>query len=169
MATIAFGDSTATTVGDLPAKGDKIPAFTLVNTDLAETGSADLTGPTVISIFPSIGTGVCQASVRRFNEIAAGREGTTVLNVSMDLPFALKGFCAAEGLENVAVASGFRSTFGQDFVDAHVGGSGPHRSSLTPVARELVARFLALRERMRELVEEEFARLAAAGAARPQV
>lgn len=115
MATIAFGDSTATTVGDLPVKGDRLPAFTLVDTDLAETGSADLTGPTVISIFPSIGTGVCQASVRRFNEIAAGREGTTVLNVSMDLPFALKGFCAAEGLENVSVASGFRSTFGQDF------------------------------------------------------
>ncbi|RNL62990.1 thiol peroxidase [Nocardioides marmoriginsengisoli] len=115
MATIAFGDSTANTVGDLPAQGSKAPSFTLVGADLSELSSADLTGRTVISIFPSIGTGVCQASVRKFNELASGLENTTVLNVSMDLPFALAGFCAAEGLENVSVASGFRSTFGQDY------------------------------------------------------
>ncbi len=115
MATIGFGDSTANTVGTLPAPGDKAPSFTLVAADLTELTSDGLSGRTVISIFPSIGTGVCQASVRKFNELAAGLEETTVLNVSMDLPFALSGFCAAEGLENVAVASAFRSTFGQDF------------------------------------------------------
>ena len=115
MATIGFGESTANTVGDLPAKGSKAPSFTLVADDLSELSSADLTGKTVISIFPSIGTGVCQASVRKFNELASGLEGTTVLNVSMDLPFALSGFCAAEGLENVKVASGFRSSFGEDY------------------------------------------------------
>jgi thiol peroxidase len=115
MATTAFGDSTAHTVGDLPATGDKAPAFTLVAADLTELSSGDLTGRTVISIFPSIGTGVCQASVRKFNELAAGLADTTVLNVSMDLPFALSGFCAAEGIENVTVASGFRSTFGDDY------------------------------------------------------
>jgi thiol peroxidase len=115
MATIAFGDSTANTIGDIPAKGSKAPSFTLVADDLTELSSGDLTGKTVISIFPSIGTGVCQASVRKFNELASGLEGTTVLNVSMDLPFALGGFCAAEGLENVKVASGFRSSFGSDY------------------------------------------------------
>jgi thiol peroxidase len=115
MATIAFGDSEAHTVGDLPAQGSKAPSFTLVGADLGEVGSADLTGTTVLNIFPSIGTGVCQASVRKFNELAAGLEGTKVLNVSMDLPFALSGFCGAEGIENVEVASGFRSSFGQDY------------------------------------------------------
>lgn len=115
MATIGFGDAEAHTVGDLPATGSKAPSFTLVADDLSELSSADLTGKTVISIFPSIGTGVCQASVRKFNELASGLEGTTVLNVSMDLPFALSGFCAAEGLENVKVASGFRSSFGEDY------------------------------------------------------
>lgn len=115
MATIAFGDAEAHTVGDLPAQGSKAPSFTLVGADLAELSSADLTGKTVISIFPSIGTGVCQASVRKFNELAAGLEGTTVLNVSMDLPFALSGFCGAEGIEDVAVASAFRSSFGTDY------------------------------------------------------
>lgn len=115
MATIAFGDSTANTIGDLPAEGSKAPSFTLVGADLTELSSADLTGKTVLNIFPSIGTGVCQASVRKFNELAAGLEGTTVLNVSMDLPFALAGFCGAEGIENVTVASGFRSSFGSDY------------------------------------------------------
>lgn len=115
MATIGFGDGTANTIGDIPSKGSKAPSFTLVGADLTELSSADLTGKTVISIFPSIGTGVCQASVRKFNELASGLEGTTVLNVSMDLPFALAGFCGAEGLENVTVASGFRSSFGQDY------------------------------------------------------
>lgn len=115
MATIGFGDSTANTVGTLPAPGEKAPSFTLVAGDLTELTSDSLSGRTVISIFPSIGTGVCQASVRKFNELAAGLEDTTVLNVSMDLPFALNGFCAAEGLENVAVASAFRSTFGADY------------------------------------------------------
>ncbi|MET3962938.1 thiol peroxidase [Marmoricola sp. OAE513] len=115
MATIGFGDSTANTVGDLPAKGSKAPSFTLVADDLSELSSADLTGKTVISIFPSIGTGVCQASVRKFNELASSLEGTTVLNVSKDLPFALQQFCAAEGLDNVKVASGFRSSFGEDY------------------------------------------------------
>ena len=115
MATIKFGDAEAHTIGDLPAEGSTAPSFTLVGADLAELSSADLTGKTVLNIFPSIGTGVCQASVRKFNELAAGLEGTTVLNVSMDLPFAVAGFCGAEGIENVTVASGFRSTFGSDY------------------------------------------------------
>jgi thiol peroxidase len=115
MATIAFGDSTANTIGDLPAAGSKAPSFTLVGADLTELSSADLTGKTVLNIFPSIGTGVCQASVRKFNELASGLEGTTVLNVSMDLPFAQTAFCGAEGLENVSVGSAFRSSFGADY------------------------------------------------------
>ncbi|SDT15634.1 thiol peroxidase, atypical 2-Cys peroxiredoxin [Nocardioides scoriae] len=115
MATTALGPDPAQTSGDLPAPGSKAPDFTLVDTDLAEFSLSDLPGRTVISIFPSIGTGVCQASVRKFNELASGLEDTTVLNVSVDLPFALTGFCAAEGLEDVKVASAFRSGFGDDY------------------------------------------------------
>lgn len=115
MAITALGDSPAHTVGELPAVGDQAPAFTLVDETLAEISSNDLPGRTVLSIFPSVGTGVCRASVRRFNELAAGLEDTVVLNVSLDLPFALGGFCAAEGLTDVRVASAFRSTFGDDY------------------------------------------------------
>lgn len=115
MATTALGGTPAHTVGELPPVGTTAPAFTLVDGTLSEVSSADLEGRTVLNIFPSIATGVCQASVRRFNELAAGLEGTTVLNVSLDLPFALHGFCAAEGIANVQVASAFRSSFGDDY------------------------------------------------------
>lgn len=115
MATTDFGGTPAHTVGDLPAVGSTAPAFTLVDADLKTVDSADLSGRVVLNIFPSIGTGVCQAQLRRFNEIAGSHPETTVLNVSMDLPFAMNNFCAAEGLENVKVGSAFRSSFGTDY------------------------------------------------------
>jgi thiol peroxidase len=115
MATTALGDDPANTVGDLPAVGDKAPDFTLVDADLKEFTLSDLPGKKLLSIFPSIGTGVCQASVRHFNELANSLDGTTVVNVSVDLPFAVKDFCAAEGLDNVKVGSAFRSSFGDDY------------------------------------------------------
>ncbi len=115
MATTALGDTPAHTVGELPTVGHQAPKFTLVDADLAEFTSADLQGRVVLNIFPSIGTGVCQAGVRRFNQIAGDLEDTTVLNVSVDLPFAMNGFCGAEGLDAVKVGSAFRSTFGDDF------------------------------------------------------
>src|SRR3954452_8583965 len=115
MATTALGGNPAHTSGELPEIGEKAPAFSLVDADLKDFTLSDLSGRVVLSIFPSIGTGVCQASVRRFNELASGLDNTTVLNVSMDLPFALSSFCAAEGLENVRVASAFRSSFGEDY------------------------------------------------------
>ena len=77
MATTSQGGNPAHTVGELPAVGEKAPDFTLVDTDLKELSSSDVPGRKVLNIFPSIGTGVCQASVRRFNELAAGLDGTT--------------------------------------------------------------------------------------------
>jgi thioredoxin-dependent peroxiredoxin len=70
--------------------------------------------PLLLNIFPSVDTPVCAASVRKFNENAAS-SGATVLCVSNDLPFALKRFCGAEGIENVTTASAFRDSFGDDF------------------------------------------------------
>jgi thiol peroxidase len=115
LATTALDGQPAHTVGELPRVGAKAPDFVLVDQGLAELTRADLPGRLVLSIFPSVGTGVCRASVRRFNELAAGLEDTTVLNVSQDLPFTLGGFCAAEGLDRVRVGSAFRSTFGDDY------------------------------------------------------
>jgi thiol peroxidase len=115
MATTALGDDPAHTVGELPAVGDKAPDFTLVDTDLKEFSLGELSGRKVLSIFPSIGTGVCQTALRKFNEVAAGLDDTTVVNVSVDLPFAVRDFCAAEGIEGVSVGSAWRSSFGDDY------------------------------------------------------
>ena len=105
------------TVGDLPAKGKAAPDFTPVKTDLATTGLRDYAGKRVVlNIFPSIDTDVCAASVRRFNQEAGKLQNTVVLCVSMDLPFAHKRFCGAEGLDNVVSVSDFRDgAFGRAY------------------------------------------------------
>ena len=116
MADITFQGNPITTVGNLPEKGAQAPAFTLVGTDLSDVELKNFAGKQlVINIFPSIDTGVCQASVRAFNEKAGGRDNTAVLNVSKDLPFAQERFCAAEGIDSVVSASAFRSSFGEDY------------------------------------------------------
>jgi thiol peroxidase len=114
MATTQLGDNTVHTVGDLPAVGTPAPDFTLTGADMSDV-SRTSGKRTVLNIFPSIGTGVCQASVRKFNELAAGLDNTEVICVSQDLPFAVAGFCGAEGIDNVVVGSAFRSGFGTDF------------------------------------------------------
>ena len=116
MATTAFKGNPVTTSGELPAVGSTAPAFDLVGSDLSAVTSESLAGKKVVlNIFPSVDTGVCAQSVRTFNEKAAGLEGTAVVNVSADLPFALGRFCAAEGIENVTSGSTFRSDFATDY------------------------------------------------------
>ena len=116
MATTAFKGTPVQTSGELPAQGSTAPSFELVGADLSAVTSQDLAGRRVVlNIFPSVDTGVCAASVRRFNELAAGFRDTSVICVSADLPFALARFCGAEGIDNVTAASTFRSSFGEDF------------------------------------------------------
>ncbi|GAB6012489.1 thiol peroxidase [Viscerimonas tarda] len=110
MASITFKSSRVNTSGDLPAIGSSAPAFTFVKSDLSEITLSELKGKyVVLNIFPSIDTGVCATSVRRFNKEAAGLANTLVLAVSADLPFASGRFCTTEGIENVLPASVFRN------------------------------------------------------------
>ena len=116
MANVTFQSNPAQTAGELPAVGEALPDFTVVGTDLSDITPADYAGKRlVLSLFPSIDTGVCQAQTRSFNEKANSLDNTVVLSISKDLPFALDRFCAAEGLENVVAGSAFRSSFGEDF------------------------------------------------------
>jgi thioredoxin-dependent peroxiredoxin len=115
MATTALGDTPVHTVGDLPEVGTTAPVFTLTGTNLRDDVTPPKGSRVVLNIFPSVDTRVCALSVRRFNELAAGLENATVICVSADLPFALKRFCGAEGIDNVVVASSFRSSFGVDY------------------------------------------------------
>ena len=117
MATVTLGGNTINTVGNLPAVGSKAPNFELVKDDLSVVTLNDYSGKRVVlNIFPSVDTGTCAASVRKFNEKASTLKNTSVLCISRDLPFAQKRFCAAEGLENVAVLSDFKTgAFGKAY------------------------------------------------------
>nr|WP_300151115.1 thiol peroxidase [Propionicimonas sp.] len=124
MATLTRRGATVHSIGELPAVGTRLPAFTLTGTDMDDFDARLIGGRRVVlNIFPSIDTGVCARSVRRFNELAAGLENTVVLCVSEDLPFAQSRFCGAEGIENVVTGSSFRSSFGSDYGVTMVDGS----------------------------------------------
>lgn len=116
MAEITLRGNPVHTSGELPDVGADAPTFTLTGPDLADLTPAEFEGQQVVlNIFPSVDTGVCAASVRAFNERASGLDNASVLCVSADLPFALSRFCGAEGIDNVKVASSFRSDFGEDY------------------------------------------------------
>ena len=116
MATTAFKGTPVQISGELPAVGSSAPTIDLVGADMSEVTTDGLAGRRVVlNIFPSVDTGVCANSVRKFNELAAGLDNTRVVCASADLPFALARFCGAEGIENVTAASGFRSDFGDAF------------------------------------------------------
>lgn len=116
MAQITLKGNTAHTIGDLPANGLTVKDFALVNDKLEVKVLSDYDGKKkIFNIFPSIDTGICAASARKFNESAGDLENTVVINVSKDLPFALGRFCAAEGLDHVETLSDFRGSFGDDF------------------------------------------------------
>lgn len=95
--------------GQFPQVGDKVADFALTNKELADVAISELVGVRkVLNIFPSIDTGVCATSVRKFNVKAADLANTVVLCISADLPFAQSRFCGAEGIENVQTLSTFR-------------------------------------------------------------
>lgn len=117
MANITLKGNSIETIGTLPAVGSDAPDFKLVKTDLSELTLNELRGKKVVlNIFPSLDTGVCAASVRRFNVEATKLDNTEVVCISADLPFAHGRFCTSEGIENVTNASVFRNTaFGTDY------------------------------------------------------
>jgi thiol peroxidase len=117
MATVTFKGNPVNTIGELPAIGAAAPDFSLVNSKLAEVKLSDYKGKyVVLNIFPSLDTGTCAASVRRFNKEAASLNNTVVLGISADLPFAAGRFCSAEGIENVVTLSNFRDgAFAKDY------------------------------------------------------
>ncbi len=100
--------------GNLPQIGSTAPNFTLVNSELADVTLDSFSGKRkVLNLFPSVDTPTCASSVREFNKRAGSLDNTVVINISADLPFAQKRFCAAEGIENVINLSTMR---GRDFL-----------------------------------------------------
>lgn len=117
MATITLKGNQVHTLGELPKIGSKAPGFQLIKKDLSPASLKDYLGSKIVlNVFPSVDTGTCAASVRKFNQLVASLENTKVLCISKDLPFALSRFCGAEGIENVEVMSDFATgQFGKDY------------------------------------------------------
>jgi len=116
MATISLKGHPIETSGELPAIGSIAPDFTVTAPDLKDFTLASLGAQKkVLNIFPSLDTGVCALSVRRFNSEAATHPGAIIVNVSADLPFAHRRFCTSEGIESARNASIFRSSFARDY------------------------------------------------------
>lgn len=117
MATITLGGNPIHTSGELPKINTKAPGFSLIKTDLSTVSLEDFAGTRlVLNIYPSIDTATCATSTRKFNEKASGLHNTKVLCIARDLPFAMRRFCAAEGLDDVIPLSDFKTgQFGKDY------------------------------------------------------
>ncbi|TVP91776.1 MAG: thiol peroxidase [Thioalkalivibrio sp.] len=117
MAEITLKGNPIHTNGDLPAVGSIAPDFRLTTNDLNDVGLEDFAGKRkIVSIVPSLDTGVCAESTRKFNELVARHDDVVVLVVSADLPFAQARFCGAEGIDRVHTLSMMRSkNFAKDY------------------------------------------------------
>lgn len=110
MSKTAFKGSVVNLAGEFIKTGVTAPEFTMVKGDLSQFKLSDTKGKfVVLNIFPSLDTGVCATSVRKFNQLAAKMENTVVLAISKDLPFAQGRFCTTEGIENIIPLSDFRN------------------------------------------------------------
>ncbi|MBT2685303.1 thiol peroxidase [Bacillus sp. ISL-37] len=117
MASVTFKGNPVTLLGNEVKVGDQAPDFKVLANDLSEVTLQDSKGQVrLISVVPSLDTGVCDAQTRRFNEEAANLENVKILTVSVDLPFAQKRWCGAAGIDNVQTLSDHRGlSFGEAY------------------------------------------------------
>ena len=115
MATITFKGNPARTSGELPKVGATAPDFKLTGADLADVTMASYAGKKkLLNIVPSLDTGICATSAKKFNEKPVAN--TVMLTISADLPFAQGRFCKVEGINNVITLSMMRDRhFAKDY------------------------------------------------------
>ncbi len=103
---ITFAGNPMPLSGKVIKVGDKAPNFTTVGNDLNPVNFSDYSGKVrIISVFPSIDTGVCALQNKRFNKEAAEQKNIEIISVSADLPFAQKRFCGIEGIDSAITVS----------------------------------------------------------------
>ncbi|WP_407268882.1 thiol peroxidase [Radiobacillus sp. PE A8.2] len=117
MADVTFKGTPMTLVGDEVKEGSQVPNFTVLDNALNEVTLEDFKGQVlIISVVPSVDTGVCAEQTKRFNDEAEKLTNVKVLTISMDLPFAQKRWRAANGIEHVDIFSDHRdASFGTNF------------------------------------------------------
>ncbi len=117
MASITLHGDAINTNGDLPSVGSAAPDFTLTTGELADVSLADFAGKKkLLNIVPSLDTGVCAISTKKFNESVDKYDDTVFLTISADLPFAQDRFCKAENVDKIKTLSTMRSaSFAEDY------------------------------------------------------
>lgn len=106
-----FKGNPITLLGPELKKGDKAPDFTVNKNLVTEATLADYAGKIkLISVVPSLDTGVCDQQTRKFNEAAAELgDNVVILTISVDLPFAQARWCGAAGVDKVETLSDYKS------------------------------------------------------------
>lgn len=118
MAKVTFHDDPVTLLGQEVTVGDQAPNFTVLANDLSPVTLDDSKGNIrLISVVPSLDTGVCAQQTRKFNEEAAALgDDVKILTISVDLPFAQGRWCGAEGIDAVQTLSDHRDlSFGEAY------------------------------------------------------
>ena len=117
MTSITFKGNPLTIVGNEVKVGQTAPDFKTQKTDMSDYTLGSSPGKTrIILSVPSLDTPVCDEETRRFNQEAAKLPGVEIVCVSMDLPFAMKRWCGAAGVDKVVTVSDHRdASFGKNF------------------------------------------------------
>jgi len=115
---VTFKGNKMTLAGTEVKAGDKAPDFRVIGKDLTEAALKDFSGKVkLISVTPSLDTGVCDQQLRKFNEVASNlSEDVVIINISMDLPFAIGRFCTSAGIDKALTYSDHRdASFGNAY------------------------------------------------------
>jgi thiol peroxidase len=115
---VTFKGNPLTLVGNEMKVGDKAPAFTVLDKDLTPVSLSDFSGKVkIISVTPSLDTPVCNLQATTFNEKAQSLSlDMVIINISMDLPFAIARFCSAEGIDRLKTLSDHKdASFGSSY------------------------------------------------------
>jgi thiol peroxidase len=105
---IKFAGKDVTVLGPDINLGQKAPEFSVITQDWSTyNGIQDTKGKVrIINSLLSLSTSVCDRETRRFNqEATALGDGIVILTVSMDLPYTIKNWCAAAGVDQVKTLS----------------------------------------------------------------
>ncbi|KEA45290.1 thiol peroxidase [Campylobacter mucosalis] len=117
MSKVTFQGNPVKLTGNTVSVGENAPIVNVTGADLSSIQIGGKQGKAqILVVLPSLDTGVCAASARKFNESLANIQNAEVIVISMDLPFAMGRFCATEGIKNLKTASDFRN---KEFANAY--------------------------------------------------
>ena len=119
---LTFKGNPLTVLGAKVKVGDKAPDFSLLGNDLSNVSLSESAGKVrILSVVPSLDTGICDTQTRKFNEkIADFGDKAICYTISADLPFAQKRWCGNAGVDRVVTLSDHRDMGFGDAYGTHI-------------------------------------------------